>query len=166
MNEHIFRLLAENPSELKGLSIEGTIPLTERIINKLIENELKNNRMVKYCKVSIGDQNHVKISMVIFQWIDIPFKLEARIERVIDFTVTPILKIHLLDDTILRIAKLVGLFRRLAPTGVTIDGGVITIDLMTIRYNNDWKALLRLVKWSEIVTINRTAYINFKIKVE
>ncbi len=59
MDKIFQKIIDNNFSDLKGTTVEATVPVPEYLINEIIEAALRGNKNVAFCRVSIHGQNQV-----------------------------------------------------------------------------------------------------------
>ena len=154
------RLVDSNFSELKGLEVNASIPVPERLVNEIIAASLIGNKNLEYCRVSIGGQNRVTadIKSPLWPW---PFHLKLKLFREVDFSGSPKVRAFLENNVLL--GKLCALFNAL-PQGILLYEDQISVDLGSFLQTPDQKRALQLVKAVEIRT--ETGTIIFDVKIQ
>ena len=146
MDEILRRLADNNFSELPGLKVNASIPVSESLVNEITAEAIRGNQNIRYCRVSISRQNRVSVNLKTPLW-PWPLELKLRLENSMYFAESRILRARLENKVLL--AKL-GSFLNAMPKGVSISGDQIMIDVASLL--PEQKKLLELVKSVEIRT--------------
>ena len=161
--DKIFRKLIDNNfSDLAGLTADASIPVSEHIVNEIIEAALRGNKNIKNCRVSISGQNKVSANLKTPLWLW-PINLKLRLERSVDLTSSP--KIRALLENNVLLGKLGSLFNAL-PNGVNMQGDQVIIDVQSFLDTPDQRKMLDLLKSVEVRTVSGKVIFDIKIKVE
>lgn len=161
MDEIFYRLFSDGFSELAGLTVDASIPVPERLINELVSAALQGNKNISYCRVSISHQNRISINLKTPLW-PWPLELKLRLERMVDFSRSPLLRAKL-DNKVL-LGRL-GSFFKVLPDGVYIQGDQVIVDLGAFVQAPAQKRFLELVKSAEIRTEEGKVILDVKAAV-
>ena len=156
------RLLGNNFSELVGLTLDASIPVTEQLANEIIESALQGNPNITYCRVAISRENRVRVSVKSPRW-PWPVDLKLKLFRNVDFTDSPRVRAFLENNILL--GKLGALFKAL-PDGITIYENQISVDIGSFLHTQQQKRLLDLVKSVEIKTEEGKVIFDIKAGVD
>jgi hypothetical protein len=159
MDEIFQRLLANNFSELPGLSMNASIPMPEDLVNEILDVALRGNHNITYCRLKIGRDNRVIAEMKspLLPW---RLHLKMKLFRSIDFTSAPKLRAFLENNLLL--GKLGSLFNVL-PKGITIYNDQVSMDIESFT-PPEYQQFLSLVKSVELQTEERKVILNVRIE--
>jgi hypothetical protein len=142
------RFVKTNFSELPGLRVDASIPVTERLANELIEVSLRGNRNIESCRLSIGGQNRVSVNLKIPRW-PWPLNLKLKLFHAVDLSGSPKVRAFLENNMLL--GKL-GAQLNALPKGITIFEDQVSVDLGSFIETPEQRQILELVKAVEIRT--------------
>ena len=154
------RLIDNNFSELTGLEVNATVPVSGPLVNEIIAASLRGNKNLEYCRVSIGEQNRLTadIKSPLWPW---PFHLKLKLFREVDFSGSPKVRAFLENNVLL--GKLGALFKALPPEIVLYEDQ-ISVDIGSFLRTPEQKRYLQLVKSVEIST--RPGMIIFDVNIQ
>ena len=87
--EKVFqRMLANNFSDLKGATVEASIPVPQALINEFIQASLRGNKNIASCLVSVHAQNRVSLAVktMVLPW---PLNLKLKLDKSVDIRPLP-----------------------------------------------------------------------------
>ena len=148
MDEILQRLVRDNFSELAGLRVDASIPVPERLVNEIVGTAIRGSKNISYCRISISHQNRIAVNLRTSLW-PWPIELKLRLDRVVDFRRSPLLRAKLENKVLL---GRLGSFFKLLPDGVHISGDQIVVDLGAFLLAPEQKRFLELIKTAEIKT--------------
>jgi hypothetical protein len=153
------RLVDNNFSELPGLKVDATIPVSEQLVNEVIEASLRGNKNIEYCRVSIGGQNRVTANLKtpVWPW---PLNLKLKLFREVDFSGSPKVRAFLENNVLL---GQLGALLKVLPDGIVLYKDQISVDIGSF-LNTEQKRYLQLVKSVEISTEPSTIIFDVKIQ--
>ena len=161
--DNIFQKIIENGfSDLRGLTVDASIPVPQYLLNEILEAALQGNKNLDYCQVSIGAQNWVSVKLKTFMW-PWPFNLKLRLFRLVDFTPSPKIRARLENNVLL--GKLGSFFKAL-PEGVNLYGDQIVVDIRHFLHTPEQKRILDLIKSAEIRTEAGKVILEVKIEID
>ena len=158
MDEIFQRILDSNFSELPGLTIDASIPVSESLINEIIGEAILGNKNIRYCRVSISRQNRASVNLKTPLW-PWPLELKLKPENAMDFAVSQKIRARLENKVLL--AKF-GSFLNALPKGISIHGDHVVIDVASLLPEH--KKLLALVQSVEIKTEEGKVILNVRIE--
>src|SRR5215207_4725851 len=94
VNEIFQRIVANNFSDLDGLAVDASIPVSQELINEIIEAALQDNQNIEYGRVSIGEQNRISINVKTARW-PWPINLKVWVFKSVDITPNPKIRVLL-----------------------------------------------------------------------
>jgi hypothetical protein len=148
MMDKIFkRLMDHNFSELAGLSLDGSLPVPEALLNELIEVQLRGNRNLSSLKIRVHRENRLSVDLRTPRW-PWPLNLKLQLFRAVDLSTSPKLRAFLENYALL--GKLGALFKVL-PAGITLYNDQLALDLEPF-LPPEYKKFLPLVKSVDIRT--------------
>ena len=148
MDEILKRLVRDHFSELAGLTLVASIPVTERLVNEIVGTAIRGNKNISYCRISISHQNRVSVNLKTALW-PWPLELKLRLDRIVDFRRSPLLRAKLENKVLL---GRLGSFFKVLPDGVHISGDQVVVDLGALILAPEQKRFLELIKAAEIKT--------------
>ncbi len=84
MDKIFQRIIDNNFSDLKGTTVEATVPVPEYLINEIIEAALHGYKNIESCRVSIHGQNQVSanVKTTLLPW---SLNLKLKLDHSVDF---------------------------------------------------------------------------------
>ena len=162
MDKILRRVIDNNFSDLAGLTIDASIPVPESLINELIASELRRNRNISGCRVTIHSENRVSMDLKSPR-LPLTLHLKLRLFRAVDLTHSPKIRAFLENNILL--GKLGSLFNAL-PEGVTLYENQITVDIVSFLSTAEQKQILELLRSVEIRTEAGKMVFDVKIAVD
>lgn len=162
MEEILQRLIKDDFSELGGLTIHASLPLSEKLVNEFVQSAMQGNKNITDCYVAIhmGNKIVVNLRTPLWPW---PLNLKLKIEPSVDFTTGA--KINASLENFALLGKLGAVFNAF-PQGITIQDDLITIDILSFIKTTEQRKWLQLIKFLEIQTEEAQMIIDIKIAVE
>jgi len=162
MDEIFQKLINSNFSDLKGLTVDASIPVPQTMINEIIEVALQGNKNIEYCRVSIGGQNRVsvKLKTTMLPW---PLDLKLKLFMSVDLARSPRIRASLENNLLL--GKLGSFFKAL-PEGIKLYGDQVVLDIGSFLRTREQKRILDLIKSAEINTEAGKVILDVKVKVD
>lgn len=163
--ETIFQKLADDHfSDLAGLTADISLPLSQSLINEIIQAALQGNKTIKSCEASIHEQNRVSIRLKTSSF-PLALNLKLKLDKVVDFESfsSPKLRAWLENHQLL--GSLGSLFNVL-PEWVRLYGSQVVIDLGYFFPAQGQKELFQLIRSVGIKTEEGKAIFDIKIEVE
>jgi hypothetical protein len=161
MDEIFQKIIDNNFSDLKGLTVDASIPVPHYIINEIIEKALQGNKNIESCQVSIGAQNRVSLKLKTTAW-PWPLDLKLRLFKTVDLERFPRIRASLENNLLL--GKLGSFFKAL-PEGIKLYGNQVVVDIKSFLPIQEQK-YLDLVKSAEIHTEEGKVICDVKIRVD
>ena len=157
------RIIRNNFSDLKGTTVDASIPIPQALINEIIETSLKGNKSIASIRVSVHAQNRVSadIQTTLIPW---PLNLKLKLDTSVDFASYSSPKIRAWMENNRFLGSLGSLFNAL-PEGIKLYGDQIVIDLGAFLRTPEQKKLLNLVKSVGIRTEVGKVILDAKIEV-
>jgi hypothetical protein len=164
MDKIFQKLINNNFSDLKGTTVDASIPVPQALINELIEATLKGNKNIASIHVSVHPQNRVSadVKTTLLPW---PLKLKLKLDQSVDFASYPSPKIRAWMENNRLLGSLGSLFNAL-PEGVKLYGDQVVIDLGVFFRTPEQKRPLELVKSVGINTEAGKLILDIKIEVD
>ncbi|HJQ14660.1 MAG TPA: hypothetical protein VJ830_07940 [Anaerolineales bacterium] len=162
--DRIFQKLFQNNfSDLKGTTIDATIPIPQSLINEIIETFLKGNKNIPSVRVSIHPQNRVSadIKTTLIPW---PLNLKLKLDKSVDFASYSSPKIRAWMENNRLLGSLGSLFNAL-PEGIKLYGDQVVIDLGAFLREPAHKKFLNLIKAVGIRTAEGKVILDVKIEL-
>jgi hypothetical protein len=162
MDEILQRLVRDHFSELAGLTLVASIPVPERLVNEIVGTAIRGNKNISYCRISISHQNRVSVNLKTPLW-PWPLELKLRLDRIVDFRRSPLLRAKLENKTLL---GRLGSFFKVLPDGVYLQGDQVIVDVGAFIQAPEQKRFLNLIKSAEIRTEAGKVVIDVNAAVE
>jgi hypothetical protein len=164
MDKIFQRIVANNFSELKGTTVDATIPVPQALINELIQESLKGNKSIDSVQASLHPQSRASLNVktTLLPW---PLNLKLRLDREVDFASygSPKLRVWMENNRLL--GSLGSLFNAL-PEGIKLYGDQIVIDLGAFLRTPEQKKLLQLIKSVGIQTEEGQVILDVRAEVD
>jgi hypothetical protein len=158
MDKIFLRILDDNFSELPGLAVDASIPVSEHIVNEIIGVTIRESRNINYCRAAISRNNRASVNLKTPLW-PWPLELKLRLENSPDFAASPQLHARLENQVLL--AK-IGAFLKALPAGVSIQGNRVDVDVASF-FPAEQRRLLELVKSIDVRTEEGKVILDVKI---
>lgn len=157
------KIIQNNFSDLKGATVDASIPIPKTLINEIIETSLKGNKNIASIRVSVHTQNRVSadIKTTLLPW---PLHLKLKLDKSVDFASYSSPKIRAWMENNRLLGSLGSLFKAL-PEGIKLYGDQLVIDLGAFLHTPEQKQLLSLVKSVGIRTEAGKVILDAKIEV-
>lgn len=151
-------------SDLKGLAGDLSIPVQQKMINELIQAELRGNKNIASCIISIHPQNRVSVDLktTIFP---LPLNLKLKLDNSVDFASYSSPKIRAWMENNLLLGSL-GSRLNVLPQGIKLYGNQVVVDLGAFLRKPEQKRMLELVKSVGINTAEGKVILDVKIEVD
>jgi hypothetical protein len=162
MDKILQRLLEDNFSELAGLTVDASIPLSEQLVNEFVQSALQGNKNITDCYIAIHTGNRFAVNLKTPLWLW-PLNLKVRLEKSVDFTSDP--KIHASLENFALLGKLGAVFKAL-PKGITIQDDQVMIDVESFLATAEQRKLLDLIQSLEIRTEEASVTVDIKLEVK
>lgn len=163
MDKIFQRITRNNFSDLKGTTVDASIPIPQSLINEIIETSLKGNKNIASVRVSVHTQNRVSadIKTTLIPW---PLNLKLKLDKEVDFASYSSPKIRAWMENNRLLGSLGSLFNAL-PQGIKLYGDQVVIDLGAFLRESEQRRLLSLVKSVGIRTETGKVILDAKIEV-
>jgi len=151
MMDRIFqRMIRNNFSDLKGATVDATVPVPQALINELLTEALKGNKNIAALRASIHTQNRVSLDVktTLLPWA---LNLKLRIDKEVDFGSYSSPKVRAWMENN-RLLGSLGAFFKALPEGIKLYGDQVVIDLGMFLGTPEQKRILELVKSIDIRT--------------
>jgi hypothetical protein len=164
MDKIFQKIIDSNFSDLKGTTVDATVPVPEYLINEIIEAALQGNRNITSCHMSIHGQNQVsaKVKTALLPW---SLNLKLRLDDSIDFASFSSPKIRAWLENNILLGRL-GWFFKALPDGVKLYGNQVVIDIASFLHTAEQKRMLDLVKSVRINTEEGKVILEIKVEIE
>jgi hypothetical protein len=161
MDKIFKKIIQNNFSDLKGLTVDALIPIPQRLINEIVESALRGNKNIDSCKVSVHEQNRVSVDLktVLIPW---PLNLKLRLDKSVDLKGSPKIKASLENNLLL---GTLGSFIKGLPKGIEISENQILVDVGAFLRPQEQKYLV-LIRSAEILTEEGKVILDAKFRVD
>jgi len=163
--DKIFQKIIEgNFSDLKGTTIDATIPVPEYLINEIIAAALQGNKNIDSCQVSIHEENKVSANLktTLLPW---SINLKLKLDHSVDFASFSSPKVRAWLENNILLGKL-GAFFNALPEGIKLYGNQVVIDVTAFLQTPEQRRMLDLVKSVEIMTEEGKVIFDVKVEVD
>lgn len=163
MDEIFQKIIDTNFSDLKGTTVDASIPVPQYLINEIIEVLLQGNKNISACQASIHRQNRVDINLktTLLPW---PLLLKLRLDKSVDFASFSSPKIRAWLENNILLGKLGSMFNAL-PEGVKLYGEQLVLDIGSFLQTQEQKRMLNLVKSVGMSTEEGKVILNVRIEI-
>jgi hypothetical protein len=163
--DKIFQRIIDNHfSELRGTTVDASIPVPEALINEIILAALMGNKNLQSILVSVHAQNKISanVKTTLLPW---SLNLKLKLDTSVDFGsyASPKIRAWLENNRLL--GSLGSMFNAL-PDGIKLYGDQIVIDLGTFLRRPEQKRILELVRSISIRTEAGKVILDVKIEVD
>ena len=163
--DKIFQRIIDNHfSELRGTTVEASIPVSEALINEVIQAALMGNKNIQSILMSVHAQNKVSanVKTTLLPW---SLNLKLKLDTSVDFAsyASPKVRAWLENNRLL--GSLGSMFNAL-PDGIKLYGDQIVVDLGAFLRRPEQKRILELVKSVGIRTEEREVILDIKAEVD
>ena len=162
--EKIFqKIVRNNFSDLKGTTVDASVPVPQSLINELIAETLKGNKNVASVRASVHPQNRVSVDVKtsLLPWA---LNLKLKLDKEVDFASYSSPKIRAWMENN-RLLGSLGSSLNALPEGIKLYGDQIVIDLGAFLRTPEQKRLLSLVKSVGIRTEEGKVILDARLEV-
>jgi hypothetical protein len=159
---------AERFAGLRGADIRGRLPVSEAVLQPLLQDAVRQNDGLRRLTVTIQEGNLLIVdATVTVLFFDKNVRLLLRIDPVVDFAVSPLMKVHILESQGIPGFVLEFLLNLLPfPESISIAPKLITINLKTALTRRKLDEYVPLVKRLALSTRRGCAAIEFHVGVD
>ena len=163
MDEIFQKIIKDNFSDLKGATVDASIPVPQALINELIAAALKGNKNITSTHVSVHPQNRITVDLKtnLLPW---PLNLKLKLDQSVDSTSYSSPKVRAWMENNRLLGRVGSLFNAL-PEGIKLYGDQLVIDLGTFFRTPEQKRILRLIRSVGITTEAGKLILDVKIEV-
>lgn len=164
MDKVFQKIIANNFSDLKGTTVDASIPVPEALINELIQASLRGNKNIESIQVSVHPQNRASLNVktTLLPW---PLNLKLKLDREVDFASYSSPKIRVWMENNRLLGTLGSLFNAL-PEGIKLYGNQIVIDLGAFLRTPEQKRILERVKSVGMQTAQGKVILDVRAEVD
>jgi hypothetical protein len=163
--DNVFKKIIDtNFSDLKGMTVDASIPVPQFLINELMAEALKGNKNIASVQASIHPQNRISfdVKTTLLPW---PLNLKLKLDKSVDLASYSSPKIRAwLENN--RLLGSLGSMLSALPQGIKLYGDQIVVDLGAFLRTPEQKRLLRLLKSVDIRTEEGKVILNARIDVD
>ena len=160
----IFQKIIDNHfSDLRGTTVNASVPVPEYLINEILQAALQGNKNIESCLVSIHERNQISatVKTTLLPW---SLNLKLKLDNSIDFASYSSPKIRAWLENNILLGRLGSFFNAL-PEGIKLYGNQVVIDIGSFVKTSDQKRMLNLVKSVEMSTEEGVLILGVKIEV-
>ena len=164
MDKIFQRIINNNFSELKGTTVDASVPVSQSLINEILAEVLRGNKSIASLRASIHPQNRVSLDVktTLLPW---PLNLKLKLDKSIDFASYSSPKVRAWMENNRLLGSLGSLFNAM-PAGIKLYGDQVVIDLGAFLRTPEQRRLLSLVKAVGIRTEEGNVILDAKIEVK
>jgi hypothetical protein len=164
MDKIFQKIIDNNFSDLKGTTVDASIPVPQGLINELIEAALKGNKSISSIRASVHPQNRVSLDVktTLLPWT---LNLKLKLDRSVDLASYSSPKIRGWMENNRLLGSLGSLFNAL-PEGVKLYGDQVVFDLGYFIRAPEQKRMLGLIKSVGIRTEEGILILDVKAAVD
>ena len=163
--DRIFRRIIDNNfSDLKGTTVQASVPVPAALINEMITGALQGNKTITSCRVSIHPQNKISanVKTTLLPW---SLKVKLKLDHSVDFASFSSPKVRAWLENNILLGRLGSLFNAL-PDGIKLYGDQLVVDIGSFLQTAEQRRMLALVKSVEISTAEDKMILDVGIEVE
>lgn len=164
MEEIFQKIIANDFTDVAGLTANASIPMSESLINEIITIELQAGKVIQSCQVSIHEQNRVSVRLKTSLWLW-PLNLNLKLDKSVDFESFSSPKMRLWLDNY-RLLGSLGSFFNALPDWATLYGSQVVVDLAGFLHTPEQKRLFDLVKSVGVRTEDGKMIFDIAVKVD
>jgi hypothetical protein len=164
MDKIFQRMMDNNFSELRGATVDASVPVPETLINEILQTALKGNKTIQSIDLSVHPQNKLSADLktTLLPW---SLHLKLKLDKLIDFASYSSPKIRAWLENNRFLGRLGSMFNAL-PEGVKLYGDQLVIDLGAFLREPEQKRLLALIKSVDIRTEEGKVILDLKAEVD
>ena len=163
MDKIFQKIIHNNFADLKGTTVDASVPVPQSLINELLAEVLKGNKSIAAVLASVHPQNRLSLDVktTLLPWA---LQLKLKLDKEVDFASYSSPKIRAWLENNRLLGSLGSLFNAL-PEGIKLYGNQLVIDLGAFFRTPEQKRLLSLVKSVGIRTEEGKVILDAKIEV-
>jgi hypothetical protein len=161
--DEIFRNLIEsNFSDLRGLTVDASVPVPQQLVNEIIAAVIQGNANIHDFEAIVHRQNRVSINLKTPLW-PWPLELKLRLDDRVDFSGSPKIRAWLESNILL---ARIGSSLKALPAGISIHHDQVLADIESFLSTPEQKRLLGWIRSVEIKTDEGKMIFDIKILVD
>ena len=163
MEKVLKKMIDNNFSDLKGTTVDASIPLPQYLINEVIAEALQGNKNIASIQTSIQAQNRISLDVktTLLPW---PLNLKLKLDTSVDLASYSSPKIRAWLENNRLLGNLGSMFNAF-PEGIKLYGDQVVIDLGAFLLTPEHRKFLSLVKSIGIRTAEGKVILDAKIEV-
>jgi hypothetical protein len=156
--------MSRNLADLSGAKIKGSIPLGEKILNDIANQQIAERPgRIKHFDIQVGAENYLQLGIQVAVG---PFTKWFRPEVIVT-TETPVILFTLASREYAGLMWLAELFaKEVLPSGVRINGNQVTLDLREAPQLAPYRKLLSYLKALRVSSRTGTLVIEFDYRID
>jgi hypothetical protein len=164
MDKIFQRIIDNNFADLKGTTVQASVPVPVALINEVIMVALQGNKTITSCRVSIHPQNKISanVKTTLLPW---SLNVKLKLDHSVDFASFSSPKIRAWLENNILLGRLGSLFNAL-PAGIKLYGEQFVIDIGSFLQTAEQRRMLALVKSVEISTEEGKMILGVSAEVE
>jgi hypothetical protein len=164
MDKIFQKIIHNNFSDLRGTTIDATIPVPQHIVNEMIAAALQGTKDIEACQVSIHGGNKVSVNLkaTLLPW---SLNLKMKLDKSVDFASFSSPKIRAWLENNILLGRL-GSFFNMLPEGIKLYGNQVVIEIASFLETPEQKRMLNLIRSVDIRTEESKLILDVKIEVE
>lgn len=158
------KIINNNFSELKGATVDASVPLPQDLINEIMVAALMGSKNIASVHASVHPQNRISVDVktTILPW---PLHLKLKLDTSVDLASYSSPKLRAWMENNRLLGSLGSLFNAL-PEGVKLYGDQIVIDLGTFLRTPEQKRILEFTKSVGIHTETGRLILDVRLEVD
>ncbi len=158
------KIIANNFSDIAGLTANASIPMSGSLINDIIAVALQGDKTIDSCQLSIHEQNRVSVRLKtsVLPWM---LNLKLKLDKSVDFASFSSPKIRAWLENNRMLGSLASFFHTL-PEWIKLYDSQMVVDLGFFLHTPEQERLLDLVKSVQIRTEADKAIFDVKIGID
>ncbi len=169
MFQFIQRQRAEAYADFAGATLQGSIPITEHVINDLLRTSLDGStQVIRQLQIRLFEQNLILVTGVVHKWFLVKrFEIELWVEPEIDFMRAPRLRLWLPRSSLFgSVGHLLTTFGVWLPRSIHVTGRLVEIDLADILFQHNLPELVYWIKFLNMVVLHGRLVLSFVAHVD
>lgn len=162
MDEIFQKLIDSNFSDLRGLTVDASIPVPQQLVNEIIAPAIQGNPNISDFEVTVQRQNRVSINLKTPLWLW-PLELKLRLDNQVDFSGSPKIRAWLESKVLL---ARIGSFLKALPAGISIHNNLVVVDIRSFLSGPEQRRILEWIRSVEIKTEEGKMIFDIKILVD
>lgn len=164
MDKIFQKIIDNNFSDLKGTTVDASVPVPEYLINEIIQAALQGDQNIEACRLSIHQHNRINVNLktTLLPW---SLNLKMKLDNSVDFASFSSPKIRAWLENNILLGR-IGSFFNMLPGWIKLYGEQIVLDIGAFLQTPEQKRMLDMVKSVGIRTEESKVILDVKIEVD